>query len=86
VEKELPPRIGTFGLTGALRNLIHRSLPAALGLFQGLQRAGPAFPDMGASGLFYVGFRTSRARDLGHISTNYRTQNEMFMLTAFNHR
>jgi len=36
-------------------------------------------------GISHVTNRLS-ARDLGHISTNYRTQNEMFMLTAFNHR
>jgi hypothetical protein len=37
-KKELPPRIGTFGQTGTLGDLIHRLLPALLGFLHGLQR------------------------------------------------
>ena len=48
MEKELPPRIGTFGQTGTLGILSFDLSPALLGLFQGLQRRIPGF------GYFYV--------------------------------
>ena len=45
----LPPkadtRIGTFGQTGALGDLIHRPLPALLSLFQGLRGKGAIVGD-----------------------------------------
>jgi hypothetical protein len=39
--KNLSPRIGTFGQTGTLGDLIDRPLPALLSLFHGLQRGIP---------------------------------------------
>ena len=38
MENELPPRIGNFGQTGTLGNLIDRPLPALVDLVQGLPR------------------------------------------------
>ena len=50
-KKHLPnrvsPRIGTFGHTGTLGNLIDRLLPALLKLFHGLQRALAVSGDLG---------------------------------------
>ena len=43
VEKELSPRIGTFGQTGTLGDLIDRPSPALLSLFHGLPRGIPGF-------------------------------------------
>jgi hypothetical protein len=42
VEKDLSPRIGTFGQTGPLGYLIDRPLPARLSLLQGLPRGIPS--------------------------------------------
>ena len=47
VEKELSPRIGTFGQTGTLGDLIDRLLPALLKLFHGLQRGLAVSGDLG---------------------------------------
>jgi hypothetical protein len=41
VPRDLPPRIGSFGQTGTLGDLIHRPLPTPLSLFHGLQHANP---------------------------------------------
>jgi hypothetical protein len=43
VEKELPPRTGTFSQTDTLGDLIDRLLPTLLSLFHGLQRGIPSF-------------------------------------------
>ena len=43
VEKELSPRVGTFGQIGTLGDLIDRLLPTQLSLLHGLQRGIPSF-------------------------------------------
>ncbi len=52
VKKDLPPRIGIFGQTGTLADLIDRFSPVGLNLLYCIQHGGPGFRDMGArSGL-----------------------------------
>src|SRR5690242_9345525 len=72
MEKELPPRIGTFGQTGTLRNLLHRSWPTPLKLFHGRQRGLAILGDLGRDLLVELIFAHSKLYGLTRTRQRFR--------------